>query len=266
MQRRLFIGCAAALRWIRGDEEETWKEYVAWYRKQAIGITNLREAYTAHLKGMGLGEGAVRERIRAVERLARERRAELHPYFFDRTYSSTEARFNTAPNALLVETARGLRPGRALDVDMGEGRNAVYLASKGWEVTGFDFSEAGVGAARRAAERAGVKLTALVERHEAFDFGRGRWDLVVMSYTWVPIRGADYAERIVDSLRPGGVLVFEHLLDESGGEGAAPWLPRPNELLKVFARLRILRYEDARMRADWSWREERVARLVGQRE
>ncbi|HOL73530.1 MAG TPA: hypothetical protein PKW45_18930, partial [Bryobacteraceae bacterium] len=51
----------------------------------------------------------------------------------------------------------------------------------------------------------------------------------------------------------------------SGSPGAAPWLPRPNELLRVFGRLRIRRYEDVRARADWSWREERVARLVAER-
>ncbi len=259
------MGCVAAgLAW--ADEEGIWEAYVAWYRQQPIGVSDLPAAYASHLKGLGLGEDAVRERLRVVERLSKTRRAELHPFFFDRTYSSGEPRFNTAPNALLVDTVRGLRPGRALDIDMGEGRNAVFLASKGWEVTGFDFSAAGVAAARRAAERAGVRLTTLVRRHEDFDFGRAQWDLVVMSYTWVPLRGADYAGRIIESVKPGGFVVFEHLMDESGSTGAAPWLPRPNELLQVFGRLRILRYEDVRARADWSWRVERVARLVGEAE
>ena len=58
---------------------------------------------------------------------------------------------------------------------MGQGRNAVYLASKGWDVTGFDFSDEGVAAARRAAAKAGVALQAVVQRHEDFDFGRDRW-------------------------------------------------------------------------------------------
>ena len=107
-------------------------------------------------------------------------------------------------------------------------------------------------------------MTALVRRHEDFDFGRAQWDLVVMSYTWVPLRG-EYVDRIIESLKPGGLIVFEHLMDESGSENAAPWLPRPNELLKVFGRLRILRYEDVRADADWSWRPERIARLVAEK-
>ncbi|HOQ46527.1 MAG TPA: methyltransferase domain-containing protein [Bryobacteraceae bacterium] len=260
------MGCLiAGLGFGWADDEQIWKEYLAWYRQQPIGISDLSTAYAEHLKSLGLDAGTVRERLNVVERLSKTRRAELHPFFFDRTYSSGAPRFNTAPNALLVETVRDLKPGRALDIHMGEGRNALFLASKGWDVTGFDFSEAGVAAAKRAAERAGVSVTALVCRHEDFDFGRAQWDLVVMSYTWVPLRGADYVGRIIESLKPGGILVFEHMMDDSGSPGAAPWLPRPNELLRVFGRLRIRRYEDVRARADWSWREERVARLVAER-
>jgi SAM-dependent methyltransferase len=265
MRRRALLGYVAVLGLAWADEDSIWAEYVAWYRRQPIRVSDLLTAYESHLKSLGLGANAVQERRRVVERLSKTRRAELHPFFFDRTYASAEPRFNTAPNALLAETVRELKPGRALDIHMGEGRNAVFLASKGWQVTGFDFSVEGVAAARRAAEWSGVKLTALVRRHEDFDFGHTQWDLVVMSYTWVPLRGADYVSRIIDSLKPGGVIVFEHLMDESGSEAVAQWLPRPNELLKVFGRLRILRYEDVRARADWSWRVERVARLVAER-
>ena len=86
-----------------------------------------------------------------------------------------------------------------------------------------------------------------------------------MSYTWVPLR-SQYISQIVESLQPGGIVVFEHLMEESGAERAAPWLPRPNELLEIFGRLRILRYEDVRARADWSWRPERIARLVARKQ
>jgi SAM-dependent methyltransferase len=147
---------------------------------------------------------------------------------------------------------------------MGQGRNAVYLAARGWRVTGFDYSEEGVQSARRAAREAGVDLTAVVASHEDFDFGLARWDLILMSYTWVPLR-SPYVERVVAALAPGGILVFEHLMDESGSENAAPWLPQPNSLFRTFARLRVLRYEDVRAPADWSWRPERISRLVAQK-
>lgn len=265
MRRRDLPVClaAAALRARGADAERIWKDYLEWYRRQPLS-TDLRAGYRAHLQSAGLGDGEIEERVRIVERLSRERRDELQPLFFDRTYAAAEPRFNTAPNALLAETVREMAPGRALDVHMGQGRNALFLASRGWGVTGFDYSEEGVRAAREAAEKAALPLTALVSRHEDFDFGRERWDLVLMLYTWVPLR-SEYPRRIVESLKPGGVLIFEHLMEESGSPRAAPWLPRPGELPRIFSRLRIVRYEDVRRTADWSWRPERVARLVGRK-
>ena len=266
MRRRYLLCLVAALGlvWCATDEEKIWNEYVDWYRRQPVAVSDPRTSYLDHLRRSGLDAAAIQERSTVIERLAAERREELHPFFFDRTYSSDAPRFNTEPNALLVEAVRDLKPGRALDVHMGQGRNAIFLASKGWQVTGFDFSAEGIRAARDAAEKAGVSVTALVRRHEDFDFGRAQWDLIVMSYTWVPLRDP-YIDRILESLKPGGVVVFEHLMDESGSESAAPWLPRPNQLLEVFGRLRILRYEDVRAPADWSWRPERIARLVAEK-
>ncbi|MBI4874550.1 MAG: class I SAM-dependent methyltransferase [Acidobacteria bacterium] len=266
VRRRFLLGWVAAIciAWCGTDEGRIWKAYLEWYRRQPIAVSDLRQSYLDHLKRSGLGEAEARERSVIVERLSRERRDELHPLFFDRTYSSAAPRFHTGPNALLVESVRELKPGRALDIHMGQGRNAVFLASQGWDVTGFDFSAEGVRAAREAAARAGVTVTALVRRHEDFEFGRAQWNLVVMCYTWVPLRNP-YIERILESLKPGGLVVFEHLMDQSGSERAAPWLPRPNELLRVFSPLRILRYEDLRAEADWSWRPERIARLVAEK-
>ena len=51
--------------------------------------------------------------------------------------------FNPAPNKFLVEMVKGRKPGLALDVAMGQGRNALYLASQGWRVTGIDISDEG---------------------------------------------------------------------------------------------------------------------------
>jgi SAM-dependent methyltransferase len=260
------LGCLAAIGLAAGAsrEDAIWKDYVAWYRNQPDTVSDLRAAYLEYLKRSGVNEAQAAERGQVVDRLVRERREELQPAFFDRTYSTATPRFNTGPNTLLVETVRGLKPGRALDVDMGQGRNAVFLASQGWAVTGFDYSAEGIAAARRAAAQAGVSLDASVGRHEDFDFGRALWDLILMSYTWVPLR-PPYLQRIIDALKPGALLVFEALMDESGSQRPAPWLPRPNQLLVAFGALRILRYEDSWAQADWSWRPERIARLVARK-
>ena len=62
------------------------------------------------------------------------------------------ADFNTAPNQFLVDVTSTLPAGRALDVGMGMGRNALHLARKGWDVTGFDVSAVGVQHAQAAAK------------------------------------------------------------------------------------------------------------------
>jgi hypothetical protein len=90
---------------------------------------------------------------------------------------------------------------------------------------------------------------------------------VIRQVSLLPVRSKPEAlpEQPSQLLKPGGILVFEHLMNESGSERAAAWLPKPNGLFEVFGCLRILRYEDTRAQADWSWRPERIARLVAQK-
>src|SRR5262252_6980031 len=98
---------------------------------------------------------------------------------FNNIYSSSTPGFVTQPNALLISTVEGRKPGRALDIGMGQGRNSVFLALKGWDVTGFDISDEGLAVAHKNAERAGVKLNAIRETDEAFDYGSDQWDMIV---------------------------------------------------------------------------------------
>jgi len=95
----------------------------------------------------------------------------------------------------------------ALDIHMSQGRNAVFLATEGWDVTGFDISEEGIRAAQALANQRGVSIGAIVQSHEEFEFGIDKWDLVAMIYTLVPIQ--DFAKQIMASLKPGGLLVIE---------------------------------------------------------
>lgn len=70
---------------------------------------------------------------------------------WDRRYAEQELVWSAGPNQFLVEEAAGLAPGRALDVAAGEGRNAVWLAERGWRVTAVDFSTVGIDKGRRIA-------------------------------------------------------------------------------------------------------------------
>ena len=70
-------------------------------------------------------------------------------------------------NQFLAERIQGRKPGKALDIGLGEGRNALFLAAQGCEVTGFDISDVGVALAREAAQQRGLKLEAVVENADA---------------------------------------------------------------------------------------------------
>jgi 2-polyprenyl-3-methyl-5-hydroxy-6-metoxy-1,4-benzoquinol methylase len=184
----------------------------------------------------------------------------LDPERWDRVYSDPVPIFNTAPNAFMTEVVKGLKPGRALEVGMGQGRNAIYLAKFGWDVTGFDISERGMEIARKSAEAAGVKVKTIKSSMEDFDYGAGRWDLIVGTYV-----GASWREKAVRGLKPGGVVVVEAFFKtglEPSGAGFGL-----NELLRLFIdqNLRILRYEEVDTRPDWSQEDGRVVRLFAQK-
>jgi SAM-dependent methyltransferase len=171
-------------------------------------------------------------------------------------------------NKFLGDTIKDMKPGTALDVGMGEGRNALFLATQGWQVTGFDISDVGVKLAREAARKRGLKLEILQDDADRFDYGRQRWDLVVGMYMHGVI--TRNAVKIIDSLKPGGILVvegFHRELNRLGLQGGYIGY-RSNELLRAFERLRILRYEDTVGPADWetTGREVPVVRLIAAKE
>ena len=99
----------------------------------------------------------------------------------------------------------GVKPGRSLDVGMGQGRNTIYLAQQGWDSVGFDPADRAVAAARGTGEAAWSQITATVVRDEDFDWGESQWDLIVLSY----VGAREYVEKVTRALRPGGMVVVE---------------------------------------------------------
>ena len=146
------------------------KDFAEW-RSHQPAQTLLGELYTRYeelLKQKGLSESEVDAVFLELER---DR--------WNRMYANPAPTFNTAPNAFLSEVVKTLKPGRALEIGMGQGRNSVYLATLGWDVTGFDISETGLAVARKSAEAAGVKIAMTNNTMEAFDYGVDQWDLIV---------------------------------------------------------------------------------------
>ena len=171
--------------------------------------------------------------------------------FFNALYKHPMGYFSKDPNTLLVETVSSLKPGKALDVAMGEGRNAIWLATKGWDVTGFDISDEALRQAVERARRAGVTINTVQAASENFDYGHDKWDLIVMSYAFAPIQDAGYVARLRDSLKPGGLLVFEHYQRTSA---SVPGTLSRGQAKETFREFKILRCEESAMRGDWVFR------------
>ena len=163
--------------------------------------------------------------------------------------------FNTSPNQLLADAIRNRKPGRALDVDMGQGRNAIFLAQKGWEVTGFDIADKGLSLARQNAVKAGVKINTVLTSDVEFDFGKDYWDLIAIIY---PLEKRT-VHRAREALKSGGIVVVEGFHSDVSKAGIR-W--ETNELLKALDGFRVLRYEDALGIADFGKNSVRLVKII----
>lgn len=172
-------------------------------------------------------------------------------------------RFNTKPNAFLVEMVKGRKPGAALDVGMGQGRNATWLAQQGWDVTGFDPADKAVALARENAEKSGVKLKTEIKGLEDFDFGERRWDLILLSY----VGGREKADVFQRALKPAGVLVIEgfHRDATKAARIGGGVVFDTGELPPLFPQLRVVRYEEPVADADFGQIRVRLVRYCGER-
>jgi SAM-dependent methyltransferase len=130
--------------------------------------------------------------------------------YWDARYAESGFAYGTEPNDFLLSCMPQLRVGSALCLCEGEGRNATYLAQRGFIATAVDFSQVALDKARSLALQRGVTLHTQCTNLADFDPGVARWDVVTMIFGQpaLPIRRALYA-RIATSLRPGGAFVLE---------------------------------------------------------
>jgi SAM-dependent methyltransferase len=141
---------------------------------------------------------------------------------WNRRYAGVDSLWSAKPNRFLVGEVEGLEPGRALDLACGEGQNAVWLASLGWEVTAVDYADVAVAKGIERAARAGVAVDFQV--HDLLDYvpGARAFDLVLILYLHMSSEGRRLVlERAADAVAPGGTLVLigHDLLNLTEGVG-----------------------------------------------
>jgi SAM-dependent methyltransferase len=240
---------------------QIYERYRYWVGFQPAEVrADAMRHYEAWLAAQGIEPAERKRRLGVIGREGRRLEADR----WNRILTSAKPTFNTDPNAFLVQMVQGRTPGTALDVGMGQGRNAIYLAQQGWDVTGFDPAGKAVAQAQATAKKLGVTLHTVVQGSEDFAFGENKWDLVVLSY----VSFRDDVERIVRALKPGGIVVVEGFhrdvtRNNSVGGGV---VFDTNELPKLFSPLRVLRYEDADAKLDFGSGQGRVVRLCAMKE
>lgn len=155
--------------------------------------------------------------------------ADDHPEHVDQRtawearYAESDRIWSGRVNAVLAELAADWTPGAALDLGCGEGGDTVWLAGRGWQVTGVDLAANAVDRTRAAAARAGVadRVTAIqADLHDGIP--SGDWDLVSAQFlqSFVAFDRGPALRAALAALRPGGrLLVVDHA-------EAPPWAGR----------------------------------------
>ena len=156
---------------------------------------------------------------------------------WDARYAEPEWAFGTEPNDFLREEANRLPAGRVLCLAEGQGRNAVWLAQRGYAVTAMDQSAKGLERARALAAERGVKIGTVCADLADFAIEPGTWQGIVSIYAHVAgdVRALVHA-RVEQGLAPGGVFLLEAYRPEQIGRGTGG--PSEDERMVNLARLR----------------------------
>ena len=138
---------------------------------------------------------------------------------------------------------------------MGQGRNALYLASTGWKVTGVDFSDEGVKQARADAAAKQLELDAVVSDVKTYDYGTAKWDLVAMIYAYPAFSKIADLQR---ATKPGGLFVYEFFADPD----SAPTPPLAQQFATGWEILKDETVEDV---PDWRADRAKIERFVARK-
>ncbi|MDR4505013.1 MAG: methyltransferase domain-containing protein [Candidatus Scalindua sp.] len=182
---------------------------------------------------------------------------------WNKRYSTKEYIYGKEPIDFLKENIHVLTKGKALVLAMGEGRNALFLASNGFDVDGCDVSDVAVGKCKVLAQENNIKINAFVADLEEYEIPAGKYDLITCIY----YTQRDLIPQIKAGLKKGGMVLFEtysidqlNYGDDAPGPKNPEYLLKHNELLKLFGDFHILYYREGEVAP-----KKTVARLIAQK-
>jgi len=149
--------------------------------------------------------------------------------------------FESLPTPLLIEAAMPLAPGRALDLACGTGRNAIWLAEHGWEVTAVDGASEAIEILQARARERGLKIKAVLAdlEKEEFEIEPSSWDLIADCY----YLQQNLFEPMKRGIKPGGIVISIVHISEAG-QPQTPHSLRPGELERFFKGWGILHHQE----------------------
>lgn len=170
------------------------------------------------------------------------------PQLWEERYAGEGYLFGKEPCLLLKNMVSALRPGKALDIGMGEGRNTVFLAGKGFQIEGVDCSKAAVEKAKKLAAEKGVTIEAKTQNLDFFLMPLMKYDTIVMTYFRPQAR---FFSEIRRGLVAGGTFALEaYTVDHFKAQNPAnPLLDfeecyKPNEVLSHLKDFHVLYYKE----------------------
>lgn len=166
--------------------------------------------------------------------------------FWDSRYQGSDYAYGTEPNDYLrAQMALIPKGGRVLCLADGEGRNSVFLADNGFQVTAVELSSEGIEKAKRLARQRGVTVTFIEADVNDVEIKPAGWDAIVSIFLHLPRKlRQGLHQRILQGLAPSGVYLYEaYTLDQLGKGTGGPKEPQvlasPQDVLEDFPRDRV---------------------------
>ncbi|MCL4449418.1 MAG: methyltransferase domain-containing protein [Actinobacteria bacterium] len=166
---------------------------------------------------------------------------------WDKRYSTEELVWSADPNVFVRDLVEGMPPGTAIDLGCGEGRNALWLAEKGWKTTGVDFSRSGIEKAKQRSKAMGLEVNWIVADLSVADLSKNwkkeltgvppGFDLVVIAYLHLPNQPMRNVFKLAtELLNPGGhLLVVGHDISNLEHGFGGPPIPEVLYSTELFA-------------------------------